>query len=383
MKIIQATEYYFPDVERGIERFVYELSKGLMAGGHNITVITGGRKQKARVHDMDVLYAPMYGKSIMKATRNLYDQRLTYVPSSLSMISRESPDIVHAHHFGGGYAASLIKMTRGIPYIMTVHVVPGASVLASPVPIYRNMYKKALLNAGLVVSVAGYVRDAVLKDFKIDSEVVPLSVDTQHFRPSPDRKELKRELGLPDSPVVLMVASLNDRRKRADMLISAMPRIKKTVRDAKLVLAGGASDEMLSYFRNLAEKHGVLDSTLFTGRLDEQTLVKYYAAADVFVLPSKEEAAGLVILEAMASGTPVVGSASGGIPEYVRDGKNGLLFNPECVDDLSDKISCILKDEKLMTDMGRTGRSLAVSVHSWEAAARSYSAIYERVVSKR
>ncbi|MCD1293719.1 hypothetical protein CUJ83_01750 [Methanocella sp. CWC-04] len=379
-KILQATEYFLPDVERGIERFVYELSKGLIERGNRVTVLTGGNDDNKTIDGMRVIYAPMYGSGIMQASRNLYDQRLTFVPSGVLKMNTDDSDIIHAHHFAGGYAATLLRGSKKRPLVMTVHVVPRSSILASPVPVYRMMYRKALQRSSCVVSVTEYVKYAVKKDFGIDSVVVPLCVDIERFKPAKDKERLKAELGLPPAPIILMVSSLNDRRKRAGMIISAMPSVLKKISDARLVLAGNLSGDMKEDLEKLVSGLGLKENVIFTGRLEDDALPKYYAAADVFVLPSREEAAGFVLLEAMASGVPLVGANSGGIPEYVRDGINGLLFDPRKVDDLAEKVISILASDSDSRTYGRKGRHLAVTEHSWPVAVKRYDEIYGNVV---
>ncbi len=380
MKILQATEYFLPDVERGIERFVYELSRGLMGAGHDVTVLTGGRGRGRVLGGVRIEYASMYGNHMTRWTNNLYDQRITYVPSGILKMYRQSPDVVHAHHFGSGYAASLLKKYDGTPYVLTVHLVPSASSLASPVPVYRLMYKKALESASTVISVSKYVKEHIKKDFGTDSVVIPLSVDAQKFGPCQDKSALKRSMGLPEGPVVCMVSSIEDRRKRADMLIKAMPLIMKRVKDATLVLAGKAGPGMTSYLSGMAEKLGVKDRVVITGRIDDTAVKNYLALADAFVLPSKEEAGGLVVLEAMSSAAPVICSDSGGITEYIRHGYNGLLFDHNSVEDLTDKVVSLLQDESMAAELGRNGRKTAISRYSWGSAVNDYTAIYGNAV---
>jgi len=380
LKILQATEYFLPEVERGIERFVYELSRGLNSAGQDVTVLTGGHRKSRTLGGVKIEYASMYGTHMARWTGNLYDQRLTYVPSGILKMYRQGPDIVHAHHFGSGYAAALLKKYDDTPYVLTVHLVPSASALANPIPIYRLMYKKALENASDVVSVSNYVRDRVMQDFGIESTVIPLSVDAERFKPNVDKKVLRQSLGLPDSPLVCMVSSIEDRRKRADILIRAMPLILRKVKDARLVLAGKADPDTIAELTGMAERLGVKDRVIITGRLDDLTIRNYMAASDVFVLPSKEEAGGMVVLEAMASGIPVILSNSGGITEYIDDGKNGLLFDSDSIEDLADKVISLLSDEAMARSIGNNGRELAASKYTWGLAVSRYMTLYRDAV---
>jgi glycosyltransferase involved in cell wall biosynthesis len=208
LKILQATEYFLPDAGRGIERFVYELSRGLIGAGHDVVVLTGGRGRGRVLGGIRVEYASMYGSHMTRWAGNLHDQRITYLPTSILKMYRQSPDVVHAHHFGSGYASSLLKKYNGTPYVLTVHQVPLASSQSSPIPAYRLMYKKALEGASVVVSVSNYVKERIMKDFGVDSVVIPLSVDARKFEPCQDKSSLKRSMGLADGPVVSDYAAI-------------------------------------------------------------------------------------------------------------------------------------------------------------------------------
>ncbi len=380
LKILQATEYFLPDYEKGIERFVYELSRGLMGAGQDVTVLAGGRRRSRTLGGVRIEYASMYGNHMSRWTGNLYDQRITFVPSGILKMYRQDPDIVHAHHFGSGYAASLLKKYDDTPYVLTVHSAPSASPLASPIHVYRLMYKKALAGATSVVSVSNFVRDKLKQDLGIDSTVIPLSVDAQKFGTAVDKAAIRQSLGLPDTPIICMVSGIEGRRNRADLLVSAMPSILKKVRDAKLVLAGKARPECVAYLSDLAERIGVKDHLTITGKLDDLAVRDYLAASDVFVLPSKEEAGGTLVLESMASGTPIVCSGGGGISEYISDEVNGLLFDTERAGDLADKVVSLLADEKKAKAMGDNGRKLAVSGHAWGTAVSKYMSLYKDAV---
>jgi glycosyltransferase involved in cell wall biosynthesis len=378
LKIVQATEYFLPDIEREIERFVYQLSRGLLSTGQEVTVLTGGHRKSRTLGGVKIEYASMYGNHVSRSAGNHRGQRLAYVPSGILKMYRQSPDIVHSHNFGSGYAAALLKKYDHTPYVLTVHMAPGAPTPANP--LYRPMYKKALDNASDVISVSHYIRDRVRQDFGVDSTVIPLSVDTEKFKPVADRSALRRGLGLPDVPHVFMVSNMDDRRKRADLLIRTMPLVLRSVKDARLLLAGNAGPETMAALNGLAERLDVKDSIMITGRLDEMSVRRYLAASDLFVLPSREEAGGMVVLEAMASGVPIIGSDRGGITEYINEGRNGFLFDSDSIEDLADKVVSLLRDEAMARSIGHNGRRLAASKYTWGSAISRYMALYRDTV---
>ncbi len=127
-------------------------------------------------------------------------------------------------------------------------------------------------------------------------------------------------------------------------------------------------------------KAGVKDHLTITGRLDDLAVRDYLAASDVFVLPSREEAGGTLVLESMASGTPVVCPDSGGISEYYPTASTGCCLISERAEDLADKVVSLLADEKKAKAMGDNGRKLAVSRHAWGTAVSQYMSLYEDAV---
>jgi glycosyltransferase involved in cell wall biosynthesis len=341
-------------------------------------VLTGGHRKSRTLGGVKIEYASMYGNHVSRSAGNPRGQRLAYVPSGILKMYRQSPDIVHSHNFGSGYAAALLKKYDDTPYVLTVHMAPGTPTLANP--LYRPMYKKALDNASDVISVSHYIRDRVRQDFGVDSTVIPLSVDTEKFKPVADRSALRQGLGLPDAPLVFMVSNMDDRRKRADVLIRTMPLVLRSVKDARLLLAGNAGPETIAALNSMAERLGVKDSIMITGRLDEMAVRRYLAASDLFVLPSREDVGGMVVLEAMASGVPVIGSDRGGITEYINEGRNGFLFDNDSIEDLADKVVSLLTDEAMARSIGHNGRRLAASKYTWGSAISRYMALYRDTV---
>jgi glycosyltransferase involved in cell wall biosynthesis len=164
LKILQATEYFLPDAERGIERFVYELSKVLAGAGQSVTMLSGSRGRGLVLGGVRLERTP-------SCAGDGRGPRISSVNSGSLAMHRQRPDIVHAHHFGSGYAASLLKKYDGIPYVLTIHQVPPADE-----PIYREMYRKAIEGASAVVSASDSVRDWIEKEFGVFSRVIPLSM---------------------------------------------------------------------------------------------------------------------------------------------------------------------------------------------------------------
>ena len=205
---------------------------------------------------------------------------------------------------------------------------------------------------------------------RFDVSMIPIGVDVTAFSPR-DKRVARQAFGIPDGmKVVMFVAqSLDDYRKGLDMLVAALNGL------------GGRQDlGLLTVGRgNIAA--GLRHTHLPQGEITNQRLLSFaYCAADVFVIPSREEAFGKVVAEAVACGTPVVGFAVGGIPDVVRSGVTGLLAPPEDVRALREAIETILGDEGLRSVMAQECRRVAVEEYCLETQARRYKQIYDELL---
>jgi len=174
LKILQATEYILPDAERSIERFVYELSRVLAGTGQSVTMLAGGQGRDLTLGGVRIEHASACVGSTARRAGPPCDRRIASVNSGTLAMHRQRPDVVHAHHFGSGYAASLLKKRDGIPYVLTIHRVQPAGEAEH---LYREMCRKALDGASAVIAVSNSVKDWLEKDFGVPSTVIPLSVD--------------------------------------------------------------------------------------------------------------------------------------------------------------------------------------------------------------
>src|SRR3989475_780680 len=182
--------------------------------------------------------------------------------------------------------------------------------------------------------------------------VIPNAVDLVRYRPENDGRSVRERLGIPGGESVVLSVGRMVEHKGIENLIEAA----RSVAYAKFVLVGGGPE--LGPMRRLAARLGVADRRTCTGRGPLEDLPSYFAACDVFVLPSvsRLEAFGIVALEAMASGKPVVVSDIPGVREGITDGKEGLLANPVDPEDLGGKIRILLADDRKRAAMGRAGR---------------------------
>ena len=210
---------------------------------------------------------------------------------------------------------------------------------------------------------------------------LPPGVDAEAFRPDVDGTGLRATLGLANRPVVVSVSRLVP-RKGQDVLIRALPLIRRRVPDAALLIVSGGPDA--PRLHRLAVTTGVADDVVFTGSVPWPELPRYFAAGDVFAMPCRTrrggldvEGLGIVYLEASATGLPVVAGDSGGAPDAVREGETGYVVNGRDVVEVADRISTLLTDRELAARMGAAGRAWVEAEWRWDDLAASMTKLLD------
>jgi glycosyltransferase involved in cell wall biosynthesis len=235
-------------------------------------------------------------------------------------------DVVVAHYLYPTAAIAAIAARRArVPLVVVSHGTDAASILRGGV--LGHWSRRAVGSASRVVAVSRALADALVASGVVSAgtqiPIVNMGIDTDVFSPDPSARE---RLGVGDDERVVLFAGALTQGKGVDVLIDAFSHLRKDDSADRLVVVGAGPHE--AALRSAVEAHaraGLLDlgtRVQFTGRLEADALADWMNAADVFVLPSRAEGLGIVLLEAMACGTPCVGSDVGGIPE--------ILLVPEC-----------------------------------------------------
>ncbi|MGV9245261.1 glycogen synthase [Streptomyces sp. NPDC003710] len=302
-------------------------------------------------------------------------------------------ELVHSHTWYANLAGHLGKLLYGIPHVLTAHSLEPlrpwkAEQLGGGYALSSWAERTATEAADAVIAVSGAMREDILRCYPaLDParvHVVHNGIDTSLYRPDPGTDVLAR-LGLdPNRPYVLFVGRIT-RQKGVPHLLRAVRHIDP---EAQLVLCAGAPDTpgIDREFRSLyAELSGIREGVHWIpNMLPRPEVIQLLTHAAVFVCPSVYEPLGIVNLEAMACGTAVVASRTGGIPEVVDDGRTGLLVD---VDDdfeehLARALDAVLADPVAAERMGEAGRERAVREFGWDTVARRTVRLYEKVLAK-
>ena len=300
-------------------------------------------------------------------------------------------DLIHAHYWLSGAAGLALRARWGAPLVQMFHTLGrlknGASRDgADREPDVRIAEETRIVAAADRLIAATVVERAhLVEHYGAEASriaVIPCGVDTELFAPG-DQATARAALGLGDDPHVLYVGRQTP-IKGLETLLDAMARLRAGGSRARLSIVGGDTDEPLDgHEAALRERLARLDlasAVTFVGALPQDSLPAWYVAADATVLPSYYESFGMVALEAMACGSPVVASRGGGLQTTVRDRVTGLLVPDHDPVSLADALGRLLGDEDLRWRLGREGVRWAAQ-HRWpcvaEAVCREYAALVE------
>jgi alpha-maltose-1-phosphate synthase len=353
----------------------------------------------------DALVVAAYGPWEALAGRSPHLAALQTFAVDLAMAAGvEGADVVHTHTWYANLAGHLAKLTYGVPHVMTSHSLEPlrpwkAEQLGGGYQLSLWAERTAAEAADALIAVSAGMRDDILRSYPaIDGRrvhVIHNGVDPAVYRPDPATDVLDR-LGIdPAVPTAVFVGRIT-RQKGLPHLLDAAERLAA---GTQLVLCAGAPDtadiehEVAAHVARLRET-GRLRVFWVRDMLPRADVVQLLSHATLFVCPSIYEPFGLVNVEAMACGTPVVASAVGGIPEIVVEGETGHLVSFEPGDDpfgspadpsvfaadLADRINGLLGDPERAAQMGRAARARVEASFAWPAIARQTMQLYRSLL---
>lgn len=380
MRIAQVSAT-FPPYMAGTGNVCYHYAIELAKLGHEVTVFT------SRYPDEEYMYPDIITVKRFKPLFRIGNA--PFIPQLLREI--KDFDIVHLHYpfFFGGEIIYFIKKLKNIPYVITYHNdVSGEGIKGIYFKLYnKTVAKQIIYNASKIFALSeDYVRNSNLNEIFIskrkDIVILPNGVDTERFNPklSSYKEEILARYNLsPETPIILFVAALDAAHtfKGLPILLTAFSKIiEKT--DAYLIIVGDG--ELKLEYMKLARNLGVSQRTIFAGKVPAEDLPKYYALSEFLVLPSTGiENFPLVVLEAMASGKPVIASSLPGVRRVVNDGIDGILVPPKDTEKLSEAIEYMLNNETIKKKMGKNARKKIEQKYSWKKIVEKLEKVYKSI----
>jgi glycosyltransferase involved in cell wall biosynthesis len=405
--VLFLTQTYPRSATDGAAPFIRDIARGLVRGGDRVTVLAPHAAGLARSWDdggVDVetfRYAPEawelvgYGRSL-EADEGLRLGAALATPLYLLAARRAvaralaptrpelRPDLVHAHWVVPNGVA-IAGLGRRVPLAIGLH---GSDVFLAEKPLIRNWVGHTLRRSRVLTGCSPELVDrvAALGMPRERTRVIPYGVDGALFAPAASsaaaaegRRRWRARLGIPDTAVVVLGVGRMATKKGFQHLVEVLPGLFERCADVHVVLAGGG--DLWQSFRDRTEAWA--GRVHMPGAVYHDQLPDLYRAADVFALPAVHDRKGNVdglpnvILEAMASGLPVVASAISGIPLAIDDGVHGLLVPEADRPALADALARLVGDAALRRRLGDAARQRAVSELSWDVVASRYRGAYE------
>lgn len=380
------------DPAGGIERVALEIARIQVRRGANVTVASMMPKAwQGAWEGVHIRHLRPYSWARLNYRGHLRDFRVHLSLASCVRLGRF--DLVHLHEY------TRMRFFERLPTVMHFHNNPLDGVPDAELERVAAPYWRAVGKAGAQIAVSGFVGRRLQQSHeRAGADAFPSNIVVNRAGVHAEllhgeelraaRQRVRRELGLKDSDVLFMFAGALRSEKGVIQLAQAFLKLAAEHDNAFLAIAGGRDlwvDGHPPGETAEAQIHILLVDAVkqrrgwFLGMVSPVSLPSYYAAADVFVLPSMfQETFGLVILEAFSAGTPVIGTRSGGIPELVEEGRTGLLVNQGDVNGLCDAMRRLLLDSELRERLGRAARETSINM-PWENTVDRLEAIYRDI----
>ena len=295
-------------------------------------------------------------------------------------------DVVHSHYWLSSWVGRELSQELAIPHVVTFHtlsLIKMQSRAGEEEQSERSVIEtKVIATADRIIAFSPHERDAMARLYAADANkitLVPCGVDLEVFRPL-NQKAVRSSLGLNGEKILLYVGRVEP-IKGLDLLVETAAQMDSE--DGVRMIVVGADvngDREMDRVRQLAREKALEDKIDFVGQVDHDELPLYYNAADVCVVPSYYESFGLVALESMACGTPVVATRVGGLSTIIHHGRTGYLKSWRCPEAFANSVEMIISTNGLQQSMGEAARKRAEGM-GWDNAAALISVEYSALTS--
>lgn len=374
----------------GMSVYVRELARCLGAAGHHVDIFTGAGGRIPETHLYPNVRLIHLAITSGEPAKNKWPELLPRVFDALDAYVRHhhrNYDIIHSHYWLSGVVGAMAQARWRRPHVIMFHTLgevkntaPGE--IESQIRIAHEQW--LAMAADRIIVAAPREEDNLIRFYHARSSrigVIPCGVNLDLFRPA-DRTASRRLLGLsPDADIVLYVGRFAP-LKGLDRLLSAFKLLRFRFPRLQLMIVGGDGPQAASSrsLTALTRRLAISDAVRFAGRVEQPELPPYYNAADLLVLPSHYESFGLVVLEALACGTPVVAAPVGAVESIIREGLNGIVLGSNDVPAIAEGIARMLirsADRRLDSRQIRT----TAEPYGWPRMAAAVAQAYEDLLA--
>src|SRR5215472_7063104 len=378
----------------GGERQCVALARELHRSGHIVTLYTSAYDGSCYEKICSELHVQVTGRGwFPNFRRSAYLRRFLDMRRMASFIN-EPHDIWNPHHWPPHWASVWLKRRFGGHIVWMCNDVPDFKQkydAARPVHsaasrlkalIYKWMWKydaRQIRGVDLTLVLSQWTKTQLLDVYKARVSVIRSGMD-QYLHNVGDSEKIRRRFGFTQSDFVVLWFGIFMPHRRLEDAITATARLRERGIQIRLLLAGSqlAFPDYAEHLKLLAARLNVQDAVTFAGTVAEHEVADYYAAADVFLFPNTNQTWGLVVIEAMAAGKPVIVSTGSGVHEVIEDNKTGLKVPPCDPDAIANKLELLFRDPSLRIALASFGKNYCLERFSWERYAQDMVAAFER-----
>lgn len=384
MKILMLSWEYPPKTVGGLSTHVYNLCQSLKDRGNEVHVITCEEENAVLEENNNGVFVHRvipYKLETQDFTKWVMHLNFAIIEKASKLINSNGDfDLIHAHDWLTTYSAKCLKWIYKIPMVSTFHATEYGrnGGIRTDLQRYISSAEWLLANESWkIVTCSSYMKKQVCELFSVQEDkvwVIPNGVNIVKIEE--DLNDFRRKFALDNEKIVLFVGR-HVFEKGIQLLIDSVPSILKAYPNAKFVIVG--KGPMTEELEDRVCKMGVKEKVLFVGYMNNEERDKLYKVSSTAVFPSLYEPFGIVALEAMAAGCPVVVSNTGGLSEIVEHNENGLKVTPGSSDNLRDNILEILFNDKLAEKFKEKALSLVEEKYEWNKVAELTESMYKMV----
>lgn len=372
----------FPPYEAGIGNACYHTARQLAALGHDVHVYIPLGRFTQRLAEDDLPFRLHYLRPVLTLAQ------ASVVPALESVLARA--DVLHLYYpfFGGDIFVQRAGQRHHLPYFVSYQQDLYGGTLLKKIA-YRSynllLQRRLMLGAEKVLALSSdHIAHSQIRyvvDIPGKVAVIPNGVNIEDFAPQSDVDARSRHGIAPGVPIIVFNAALDAAHyfKRLDLLLHALHRLP--IQAHLLVIGDG---NLRPRYEALAQDLGIADRVTFLGKVPNRDVAPYLHASVCLVLPSTDtESFGIVLVEAMACGKPIIASNLHGVRATVRNGVNGLLFERGNVNDLMAKLEQLLRDPELAERLGREGYRTVEQEYTWKHIASRLISLYQDALIRK
>jgi len=398
MNICFITPEYYP-ITGGTGSYVYYLSRMLRRYGNFPLVITKGSEHKGdmakdeirvlqiNVRDIPLLSPILFFKSSYRSLSKLKAEfTVDIAHANLPLI----PSFAIPNGFGKTLISTVHSTWEGEAKALEKEPFSSLNTNEKIVRSFKEILKrfeyKLLKRSDRIIAVSEYTKREILENYDVPAwkiNVIYNGVDIWKFKPAKrDEKNLyKRELGFREEDFLILYVGRLYSRKGLPTLIEAIPPVVAKFKNIKFLISGKGLKDEEERLRRYAKQLKVEEKLVYLGYYPDEKLPNLYGAADIFVFPSIYENMPFAMLEALASGLPVITTTVGGIPEVIQNGKNGFLVKPYDSKGLAEKILYLTENPNVASEIGIAGRKTIEVKFNWDNIVKQVLQVYNEALA--